>query len=181
MKRTLLILFTAMVMIFASCRTQKPIVATEPVHQPEAEPEVITPVQPPKLCVAATFDCSFDGIKASGLLRMKEDSVIWISVSKFIELGRMSLTPEEAVGYLKLQNRYFKGSYDVIAKRTGYKTDFATLQGLILEALASDDKKLVVPINTKQLKGTLKVTFKKVEREETLSYPINIPSNAKVL
>ncbi|MBQ9587661.1 MAG: DUF4292 domain-containing protein [Bacteroidales bacterium] len=81
---------------------------------------------------SANFSCVVDGMTASGQIRLMCDSVIWVSLSKVIEIGRAKFTPSHVSAYIKLINKSFNGDYALIAKRYGVDVDFATMQALLL-------------------------------------------------
>lgn len=81
---------------------------------------------------SANFSCTIDGISLNGQIRLLNDSVIWVSINKVIELGRAIFTPTRARGYVKLINKYYDGDYKGIAKRWGVDMDFSTMQALLL-------------------------------------------------
>lgn len=173
MKKQLFIAI-AVLLAVAGCRTQKPITPPTPPPDEQEEPVVVK-----KLSLSATFDCTAENIKVSGLLRMKEDSIIWVCANKIIELGRGTLTPDSATVYVKLLNKYYKGTYSNIQKLTGYKTDFPTIQKLFIDAYKQNKKRIVLPIKSKQFNGTVTIDIKKIEQQEELTFPLSIPKKAK--
>lgn len=79
----------------------------------------------------ANFSCTVEGIAVNGQIRMAKDSVIWVSINKVIELGRVILTPSRVQGYVKILNKYFDGNYDDLRRQFGIDIDFATLESLL--------------------------------------------------
>ncbi len=80
---------------------------------------------------SANFSCTIDDVRVNGQIRMVYDSIIWVSISKIVELGRVVLTPTHAQGYVNIANKYFDGDYYDIAKKWGIEIDFGTLQALL--------------------------------------------------
>lgn len=80
----------------------------------------------------ANFRCSVQNIAVNGQLRMAKDSIIWGSINKVIELGRMRLTPDRAQAYAKMMGLKYDFSYSKIQQQWGIDIDFATLQALIV-------------------------------------------------
>lgn len=80
----------------------------------------------------ANFSCTVDDIAVNGQLRLRRDSVIWVNLNKFIELGRAKLTRDSVFVYAKIAGRYFEGTYSDLQKVAGITTDFESLQELFL-------------------------------------------------
>jgi hypothetical protein len=84
------------------------------------------------------FDASYTDKKGSndfkGQLRLKKDSVIWVSISPAlgIELFRMIIT-QDSVKYVDRFNKeYFSGDYALVSGFLQIEIDFDILQSLIL-------------------------------------------------
>lgn len=152
------------------CRCHKDVV------QPEAQQRQNCPYER----LTGTFECEVSGVNVNGLLRTECDSVIWITVSKIIELGRVRLTPDSVAGYVKIYNRYFKGSYEDIYKETGMRTSFGELQQKFAEAYTQDSKQVVIDVNARQWNDRLVMNFSKLEQSAApLNYPFRIPAGAQ--
>ena len=152
------------------CRSHKDVV------QPEAQQRHNCPYER----LTGTFDCEVSGVDVNGLLRTECDSVIWITVSKIIELGRIQLTPDSVAGYVKIYNRFFKGSYNDVYRLTGVKTSFAELQQKFAEAYKQGQRQVVLDVNARQWNDRIVMNFNKLERSVApLSYPFRIPAGAQ--
>lgn len=81
--------------------------------------------------LSANFECKVRGIDVSGQLRMGKDEIVWVSISKIIELGRAQLTPSRVQAYIKLAGKKYDLSYADIKRQWGIDADFATLQALL--------------------------------------------------
>lgn len=66
-------------------------------------------------------------------LRIKSDSVIWISVSSGIGIEgmRLLLTPDSVKYINRLDKTYFVGNYEFLSKLVNTKIDFAMIQALL--------------------------------------------------
>ncbi len=66
-------------------------------------------------------------------LRIKSDSVIWISISSGIGIEgmRLLLTPDSVKYLNRLDKTYFVGNYEFLSKLINAKIDFAMIQALI--------------------------------------------------
>ncbi|MEX2595576.1 MAG: DUF4292 domain-containing protein [Salibacteraceae bacterium] len=79
-------------------------------------------------------------IKSDGLddsfkmyVRLKQDSVIWISATYYaVEVARFLLTPDSVQFMDRKNNEYYQGEYDYAEERFGISANFEMLQSLIL-------------------------------------------------
>jgi len=66
-------------------------------------------------------------------LRMKKDSVIWMTISKLGIEGARVLITKDSVKFLdRLKNKFFKGDYAYISKLLNTELDFEMLQSLLV-------------------------------------------------
>lgn len=66
-------------------------------------------------------------------IRMRKDSVIWISVTALagIEVARALITPDSIKVLDRINNKYIRHSFSYLGKLLKYDIDFATLQALM--------------------------------------------------
>ena len=65
-------------------------------------------------------------------IRMKKDSVIWISVSGFgIEAGRALITPDTVKILDKMNSQYFMGNFKLLSNLLGISVEFKMLQAIL--------------------------------------------------
>ena len=81
--------------------------------------------------LAAKFTIKMGDLSANGQIRMRKDSVIWVSLTKFIEVARVKLTPDSLFFHNKIQNEYYAGNYDFLKKNFGVEMDFSLLESLL--------------------------------------------------
>lgn len=126
-------------MLLAGCRSTRQVVSTPP--EAAAKPQ-----EPPRRELTVTsFTAIVNGISASGQVRMAEDSVIWVNVTKLVELGRGLATKDSVWLSVPLADRYFAGSYDDLERITHRRLTYADLQAMMkaddagekIEALAA--------------------------------------------
>lgn len=120
------------VLLAAGCHGSRRTAGTDGVTSvttTPAEPEAET-VQPRYTLV--NFDATVDGVRASGQLRVARDSAIWLSVNKFIELGRGLATTDSVWFNAPLLDRRFAGSYADLRRMTRHDVSFAKLQAIAL-------------------------------------------------
>lgn len=66
-------------------------------------------------------------------VRMKQDSVIWVSATYYaVEIGRFLLTPDSVKYMDRKNNKYYTGDYDYITNLVMVEANFDLLQSLIL-------------------------------------------------
>lgn len=76
-------------------------------------------------------------IQIKGSMRIKKDSIIWISVAPTmnIEVLRCVLTKDSVKCYSKLQKTYYASSLDSISRLIGIECDYQTIQSILLDEL----------------------------------------------
>jgi len=85
----------------------------------------------------ASFDADYEVDKNStsfsGQLRMKKDSIIWLSISKFSIEGARLLLFNDSIFYLnRVDETYFSGDFNTINRFINSAVDFDMLQAIIL-------------------------------------------------
>jgi hypothetical protein len=141
-----------------------------------------------KLSAEALIDSSSNSFTIS--LRMRKDSIIWMSISKLgIEGARVLITKDSVKFTNTIQNKYFKGDYAYISKLLNTELDFEMLQSLLVGnsvAFYDDDEKIKPGVNDCQYTlGTVrKFKMRRVERGKELREPAQsifmIPENFKI-
>ena len=84
------IILLAAAMLLASCHSTKEVTLPPPPPSPRTD---AAPAMPCEKTVT-NFTASVDGMSVNGQLRMANDSVMWLSITKIIELGRALATPD---------------------------------------------------------------------------------------
>ena len=82
---------------------------------------------------SADYEADNNNTSFSGQIRMRKDSVIWISISKFsIEIARMLIT-EDSVQFINwMDNYYFKSDFNYINRFINNAVDFDMLQAFFI-------------------------------------------------
>ncbi|MDQ3046093.1 MAG: DUF4292 domain-containing protein [Bacteroidota bacterium] len=84
-----------------------------------------------KISAEAVIDSSSNSFSIT--LRIKKDSVIWMSISKLGIEGARVLIKKDSVWFLnRLENKYFKGDFAYISKLLNTELDFEMLQSLLV-------------------------------------------------
>lgn len=97
-----------------------------------------------KMSVEANIDSSSNSFTVT--MRMKKDSVIWLSISKLgIEGARVLITKDSVKFMNRLKSQFFKGDFSYISKMLNSDLDFELLQSLLVGnsvEFYDDDEKL---------------------------------------
>jgi hypothetical protein len=141
-----------------------------------------------KLSVEAMIDSASNSFTIA--LRMKKDSVIWMSISKLgIEGARVLITKDSVRFINRINNRYFKGDYAYISKLLNTDLDYEMLQSLLVGnsvEFYSEDEKIKPGVdNCQYTLGTVrKYKLRKVEKGRGLKEPAQsiymIPETFKI-
>ena len=112
-----------------------------------------------KMTVETFIDSSFNSFTIS--LRMKKDSIIWMSVSKLgIEGARALITRDSVKFFSRMDNNYFKGDFTLTSKIFNTQLDFEMLQSLLVGnsvTFYNEDEKLKPGIdNCQYTLGTIR-------------------------
>ncbi len=120
------------VFMIAGCKTNKEISITK-------APEVLTPVavKPQNfsfntICRNFTVNVDGMGVSLNGQLRIEDGKNIWITLNKLVEIARLKLTPDSIHVIIKVQNKYYQGSYADFAKSTSININYEIIQSLLL-------------------------------------------------
>lgn len=142
-----------------------------------------------KLSVETIIDSSFSSFTIS--LRMKKDSVIWMSISKLgIEGARVLMTKDSVKFFNRMESKYFKGDFTFISKLLNTPLDFEMVQSLLVGnsvAFYNEDEKIKPGVdNCQYTLGTIrKYKLRKVmEKGKELKEPAQsiymIPETFKI-
>jgi len=132
-------LFTALIFIIIACNQQKKIIKA-PIKEKGTE-YVFSQLKKNEFrfkCLNIKFNADFDfnGKKNSfgGTLRIKKDSLIWISISPAfgIEAARILITPDSVKMMNRLETTYFEGDIKNLNKMFKTNIDFDMLQSLLV-------------------------------------------------
>jgi hypothetical protein len=142
-----------------------------------------------KLSAEALIDSSSNSFTVN--LRIKKDSVIWMSISKLgIEGARVLITKDSVKFFTTFpKNQYFKGDYAYISKLLNTELDFEMLQSLLVGnsvTFYDEDEKIKPGIDDcSYTLGTVrKFKMRRVERGKELKEPAQsiylVPENFKI-
>lgn len=108
----------------------------------------------------------------SGLIKIKRDSIVWVSVSAMlgIEVARIKMTPDSLFVINRLQSSYYAGNYGYARQLLHFDFDFRTVQSLLLDEmffyppLKGDTVAAIDSMHVKSEGGNIKL--KSVKRRE---------------
>jgi len=163
----------AMMLACAGCSSQKSVADSQ---QPLAEEMQPTFPEASRYYIA-NFTVQAMGMNANGQMRMQQDSVIWVSASKIVELGRAKVTPDSVIVYAKLMNACFRGTYEDVYNRFHWRTDFRQLS----EMVTAEDAAQQIAQLAARFGITATITLEPWKRVSNTTFPIYVPQYAKPL
>lgn len=87
-----------------------------------------------------TLDIAGEKNTLDAQFRMKQNEVIWISLSKIsFPIGKLYLTPDSVFMLDMFHKKYLKGSYDELSEKLGSKVNFSLFQNIILGQILKDE------------------------------------------
>ena len=162
MKRHRHILVIGLLAVLAvGCRSTRQATTTAPASVAEQ------PEPPRRELTVTTFTAMVNGISASGQLRMAEDSVIWLNVTKLVELGRGLATKDSVWLSVPLADRYFAGTYADLQRLTKRRITYADLQAMV----KADDAEEQIEALAASLGYEAKVYITARRKVERLTFP----------
>ena len=162
MKRHRHILVIGLLAVLAvGCRSTRQAATSAPASVAE-QPEPLR-----RELTVTTFTAMVNGISASGQLRMAEDSVIWLNVTKLVELGRGLATKDSVWLSVPLADRYFAGTYADLQRLTKRRITYADLQAMV----KADDAEEQIEALAASLGYEAKVYITARRKVERLTFP----------
>ena len=152
-------------LLAAGCHTAKkvPTVPEAPTVE-EVAPAVRT-------YTVLTFEAEVEGIAVNGQLRVAEDSAMWVSVTKVIEMGRAMCTPDSLWLRAPLLGRDEAMDYAALRRQTGVDITFAELQQTVLAPDA--EERLARMAQRLGVNAAVRITRRM--HPEHLTFPYNKP------
>ena len=161
MKKHPLIVFLVLLLLGASCSSKKKLVNTQPATMAY---EWMT--------AKATMDLSAPGVElnnVSGMVRMRRDSVIWISASAFMgmENVRALVTQDSVVMINRVDQTYFVEPLEEMAAKFQWPT---TIQEIQAKLLGEHAELRFGPY-------TAKIRYTDIHWDEPTTFPIKVNKN----
>ena len=110
-------------MTIAGCRSTR---HTAVVGPPDAKPPEAAAPEPLREVVG--FNATVEGVSVSGQLRMVQDSALWLSAYKIIEVGRALATRDSVWISAPLMDVHFAGTYADLSRKAARTITFDELQ-----------------------------------------------------
>ena len=85
-----------------------------------------------KASIKAKYKGKSDLPSVNVSLRLKKDNVIWMSISKFISIGKLKITPDRVQFYNKLSKEYFDGDFSLLSNFLGTEVTFNQVQNILV-------------------------------------------------
>lgn len=152
--------------LLVGCRSTKKLAPATP---PEPAVEAVAPQ--PRTYTVMTFTGEVEGISVSGQLRLAQDSAMWLSVNKLIEVGRAMCTPDSLWLRAPLLGRDDAMDYATLRQLTGVTVTYDELQQT---ALADDAEERIARLAQRLgVAATVRITQRR--QVERLSFPYPKP------
>lgn len=218
MRHKILFLILAATLLAAGCRSHRQMASSpEPDTTQVTPPRIADTIATPAVDTTATskpaqpdnrnkwtkrqtfsgsFTCKVNGMNVNGIARIQYDSVIWLCVNKFVELGRVRITHDSVVLYLRYSNQHLRCTMKELTQRFHIDADFWTLQGALLgwpieskhiQCMPSQyytvgnlmfAKELNINITHPRMRQSLLLKYSNIELDKPLSLPLSIPRSA---
>ena len=156
-------------MVLAGCHGVKQATVPEVPEEPTAtETPAVTPT---RAYLVVNFTGEVAGVSVNGQLRMAQDSVMWLSVYKFIEIGRGLATSDSLWLHAPVMGIDQGIDYGDLRQRLHRNITFNDLQAI---ALADDAEERIAQL-AKQMGFDATVHITRRERVPSLTFPYNKP------
>lgn len=163
------ILLLMLTLLATGCHTAKKAARVPEVVPPAEEEAVVEPVK--RNYTVMSFEGTVEGISVSGQLRLAQDSVMWLSVNKIIEMGRAMCTPDSLWLRTPLFGHDDAMNYADLQRLTGVAVTFDEMQQT---ALAPDAEERIADL-ARQLGIAASVRITQRRQVEHLTFPYTKP------
>lgn len=122
---------------------------------------------PARQYTVLNFSATVEGVSATGQLRVAEDSVMWLSVTKLIELGRALATKDSVWVNAPILDKRFAGSYADLSRYAKQEVTFEKLQDIALSDNAGEQLRQMAAMMG--LDASVRITGRR--EESSLKFP----------
>ena len=157
-----------MALLVAGCHSARKV-ATVP--EAVTEEEGVPAPETRRNYTVLTFDGVVEGISVNGQLRVAEDSAMWVSVTKLIEVGRGLCTPDSLWLRAPLLSRDDAIDYATLQRMTGVEITYDEMQQTVLAPDA--EERLARLAQRLGIQATLHITQRR--QVEHLTFPYTKP------
>ena len=159
------------------CHTVRPTATTPEAPAAPVEPATVeeTPSQPaaPRTYTVINFSGVVEGISINGQLRIAEDSIMWLSINKYIEVARGLASPDSLWLRAPLLGIDDAIDYPALRKRLHRHISFADLQAIALAENA--DEQITQLANQMGYRADIHITRR--QQVSYLSFPFTKKNN----
>lgn len=135
------------------------------------EPPVVDEVPTPRTYTVLNFEGTVEGYGVKGQMRVAQDSVMWVSVNKILEMGRAMCTSDSLWLHAPLLGQDMALDYPALKKMTGTDITYDKIQEM---ALAPDADEQIARL-AQQLGFHATVHITQRREVESLSFPFTKP------
>ena len=129
----LLIAVAVLMTAMTACKSTKDVTQTPETPPPPPAVNHLTDVRNADFStLSMNFRTEIDGVGVSGQVRIQKDKVIWVSISKIIELARVKMTTDSVYASVKVKNQAFQGTYAQFQKEFGIAINYDIMQALLI-------------------------------------------------
>lgn len=164
MKRLWIIALMLVTLVFAACRNTRHVAAPT---EPEPTPEVVA-----RQYTLINFTGVVDGISVSGQMRVAHDSAMWVSVNKFIEVGRAMATRDSLWLVAPMLGRNDAMDYADMQRLTRTKLTYGEVEAMVL----GDNAEADIAEFARRMGIDMRVRITRREQVPHLTFPFTKPS-----
>ena len=113
------------------------------------------------------FTATLEGVETVGQLRIAEDSILWVTVTKLVELGRAMATPDSVWLNAPAFGHSFAGTYPELSRMVGRRITFDMLHEIAL----ADDAEARLARLAAELGVNASVSITSRKRVDRLTFP----------
>ena len=158
----LLILGLALVATLGACCSSRQAAESTP-RDTVAEPAPA----PQRNYSVVGFTATLEGVETVGQLRIAEDSILWVTVTKLVELGRAMATPDSVWLNAPAFGHSFAGTYPELSRMVGRRITFDMLHEIAL----ADDAEARLARLAAELGVNASVSITSRKRVDRLTFP----------
>lgn len=157
------LILAAIALLAVGCHSSRKTTTTVP---PTADTTAVTTV-PARQYTVLNFSATVEGVSATGQLRVAEDSVMWLSVTKLIELGRALATKDSVWVNAPILDKRFAGSYADLSRYVKQEVTYERLQAIALSDNAGEQLRQMAALMG--LDANVRITSRR--KENSLKFP----------
>lgn len=169
MRHLTILLLCVLTLLAASCRSTRHAAST-----PLEAVEEAVPAQQKRQHTVTNFSATVEGVSVNGQLRHVQDSALWVSVTKLVELGRALATRDSVWVSAPMMDVQFAGTYDDLSRKAGRTLTFEQLQQM---ATSPDAEQSIARLAT-EMGFHATVSLGERRQVETLAVPYRKPKPA---